>query len=146
MTLMRYQPWGNLDRLHRELNQMFEPTTARNPEDTINASDWSPAVDVKEEDTQFLIHADVPGVNPDDIQVHMENGMLTISGERESEKKDEHEGYKRVERMRGTFLRRFNLPDGTDADAISAKSSNGVLEITIPKKSTEQSRRISVNH
>jgi len=146
MTLMRYQPWGNLNRLQHELSHLFEAQASRSPEDTDNASDWSPAVDVKEEDSQFLIHADVPGVNPDDIKVHMENGMLTISGERESEKKDEHEGYKRVERMRGSFLRRFNLPDSADAKGISAKSNHGVLEITIPKHVTEQSRRIKVDH
>jgi len=146
MTLMRYQPWGNLNRLQRELSQMFEAPTSQNPEDAVYASDWSPAVDVKEEDKQFLISADLPGVNPDDIEVHMENGILTISGERESEKKDEREGYKRVERMRGTFFRRFNLPDSADAEAISAKSNHGVLEITIPKKAAEKSRRISVNH
>jgi len=146
MTLMRYQPWGNLDRLQRELSQMFEHPASQNPEDAVSASDWSPAVDVKEEDKQFLISADLPGVNPDDIEVHMENGLLTISGERKSEKKDEREGYKRVERMRGTFFRRFNLPDSADADAISAKSNHGVLEITIPKRAAEKSRRISVNH
>ncbi len=146
MTLTRYQPWENLNRLQRELSHMFEPITSQSNDDAINASDWSPAVDVKEEDKQFLIHADLPGVDPDNIEVHMENGMLTISGERESEKKEERDGYKRIERSRGTFLRRFNLPDSADAEAISAKSNHGVLEITIPKKATELSRRITVNH
>lgn len=146
MTLMRYQPWDNLNRLQRELSHMFEPLTTQNNDEAINASDWSPAVDVKEEETQFIINADIPGVNPDDIDVHMDNGTLTISGERESEKKDERDGYKRVERSYGSFLRRFNLPDSADAEAISAKSNHGVLEITIPKKATELSRRITVNH
>jgi len=146
MSLIRYQPWNNLNRLQHELSQMFDLPTQQNADDAINTSDWSPAVDVKEEEKQFLIHADLPGVDPNDIEVHMENGMLTLNGERESEKKDEREGYKRIERMRGTFFRRFSLPDSADGDAISAKSNNGVLEITIPKKATEQSRRISVEH
>ncbi len=146
MSLIRYQPWENLNRLQRELSHMFEPLVTQNNDDAINASDWSPAVDVKEEETQFLIQADLPGVNPDDIEVHMDNGTLTISGERESEKKEERDGYKRVERSYGSFLRRFNLPESADAESISAKSDHGVLEITIPKKTTELSRRISVKH
>ena len=143
MTLMRYQPWANLNRLQRELSQMFDNQLPVDIDDAV--SDWTPSVDVKEEDDKFLITADLPGVNPDDIEVHMENGMLTICGERESENKEEREGYKRIERMRGSFLRRFTMPDTADADAIEAHSNNGVLEITIPKKAADQPRRIKVN-
>ena len=111
----------------------------------IATSDWTPAVDIKETESEFLIRADIPGVNPDDIDVHMENGMLTIKGERKSETKDEREGYKRIERHRGTFYRRFSLPDTANADKISAKSNHGVLEITIPKQEKAQARKIQVN-
>lgn len=143
MTLMHYQPWGNLGRLQRELGRMLEPVTS---DDEFSASDWTPAVDVKEEESRFLITADLPGIDPKDIEIHMEKGVLSIKGERESETKDEREGYKRVERVRGSFFRRFSLPDTADADTISAKSNHGVLEITIPKKIAEQPRRIAVNH
>ncbi len=91
-------------------------------------------MDIKETRDAFILHADVPGVDPKDIDVHMENGILTIKGDRESEKKDEREGYKRVERQYGAFYRRFSLPDTADAEKIAAKCKNGVLEITIPKK------------
>ena len=141
MTLMRYQPWENLSRLQREMSRMFDPTS----NDEFSTSDWTPAVDVKEEENQFLITADVPGVDPKDIEVHMEKGVLSIKGERESETKDEREGYKRVERVSGSFFRRFSLPDTADAEAISAKSNHGVLEITIPKKAAEQPRRITID-
>jgi HSP20 family protein len=101
-------------------------------------------VDIREDKDAYVLHADVPGVDPKDIEVHMENGVLTIRGERKSETKEERENYKRVERVRGTFYRRFTLPDTADADKISAKSVNGVLEVRIPKQETVQPRRISV--
>ena len=143
MALVRYEPWGMLNQMRRDMDRMFATT---NPDENSNVvtSDWVPAVDIKETDTGFEIHADIPGVNPDDIEVHMENGVLSIKGERESETKDEREGYKRVERQHGVFYRRFSLPDTADADKISAKSKNGVLEITIPKQEEVKPRKISV--
>jgi HSP20 family protein len=112
---------------------------------SVATSDWVPAVDIKEEKDSFVIIADIPGVDPKDIEVHMENGMLTIKGEKESEKKEEREGYKRVERSYGSFYRRFSLPDTADAEKISAKSNNGVLEVTIGKQEQVQPRKISVD-
>lgn len=146
MRLTRYeQPWGLLNQLSRDLNNPFYPATGEENE-TASASDWAPDVDIKEDDNQFVITADVPGVDPKDIDVHMENGMLSISGERSSETKEEREGYKRIERARGSFLRRFTLPDTADADKISAKSNHGVLEIEIPKHEKSQTRKISISH
>lgn len=144
MTLVRYEPWNMLEQMRRDMDRVF---ASRNGDESSSAvSEWTPAVDIQEDDKRFLIEADIPGVDPKDIEVHMENGMLTISGERESENKEEKEGYKRIERMRGSFYRRFSLPDSADAEKISAKSHNGVLQITIPKKETEQPRRISIDH
>lgn len=149
MALMRYEPWQGLNRLHDELDRMFRgylPQTSDTGNDTSSStSDWTPAVDVKEEENRFLIHADIPGVDPKDIEVHMDNGILTIRGERQSENKDEKNGYKRVERVYGSFYRRFTLPDTADADNIKAESKNGVLEISIGKKTAAQPRRIEVN-
>lgn len=141
MNLTRYEPWGLLDQLRRDMERL---TQARNEEGGVAASDWVPAVDIKEDNDCFAITADIPGVDPNDIEVHSENGVLTIAGQRESETKEEREGYKRIERARGTFLRRFSLPDTADTDKITAKSRNGVLEITIPKHAKVQSRRIAV--
>ncbi len=146
MSLVRYEPWGLLNQLHGEINRLFD---ARVPSygddrDQLATSDWVPAVDIREEGDRYLIHADVPGVNPEDIEVNMENGVLSIRGQRESETSEEREGYKRVERVRGSFFRRFSLPDTADGDAISAKCKDGVLEIAIPKQAKVMPRRIKV--
>lgn len=144
MSLVRYQPWNSMEQLRREMDQMIHGRSSAEEGSSIATSDWIPAVDIKETEKEFLIHADIPGVDPDDIDVHMEDGMLTIKGERESETKEEREGYKRIERQRGTFYRRFSLPDTANADKISAKSKNGVLDISIPKQEKAQARKIQV--
>jgi len=146
MSMVRYEPWNLLSQLHNEIDQLFPQQRRRVGEDdaSVAASDWTPAVDIKEEPERFVIHADIPGVDPKDIEVHMENGILTIKGQRHSETKDEREGYKRIERVRGSFYRRFSLPDTANADAISAKSQLGVLEVIIPKQQKVQPRRIEV--
>jgi HSP20 family protein len=147
MALMRYEPWRGLDRLHNEMDRLFRSYLPAESDNEMSSSvcDWTPAVDVKEEDDRFLIQADIPGVDPKDIEVHMDKGMLTIKGERKSEARDEHNGYKRVERVYGSFFRRFTMPDTADAENIKAESKNGVLEIVIPKKPAEQPRRIEVS-
>ncbi len=145
-NVVRYEPWSLLNQLYNEIDQIFDPRLRRSGGDDspVSAADWVPAVDIKEEDTRFVIHADVPGVDPDDIEVRMEDGVLTIKGERQSEDKEEREGYKRIERVRGSFFRRFSLPDTADAEGITAKAKNGVLEIIIPKHEKVQPRRIEV--
>jgi HSP20 family protein len=138
MTLTHYRPWNQLSRIHNDLSRFFD--------DGENLSEnWRPAVDVQEDENSYLIKADVPGVEPKDIEIDIDKGVLTIKGHRESSKREEHDGYQRIERFSGEFSRRFSLPDSVDADNIEANSKHGVLEITIPKKSTEQARKITVN-
>ena len=93
---------------------------------------------------RYLLHADVPGVKPEDIDVSMDGGVLTLSGERRSSNVSEEDGLRRVERVTGRFLRRFTLPETADADGITAKSDNGILEVSIPKLPEVQARRIAV--
>jgi len=143
MMMTRYEPWGLLDQMRRELDRSLDTRTAEGS--SMATSDWVPAVDIKEEDNDFVIVADIPGVDPKDIEVHMDNGVLTIKGEKESEKKEEREGYKRVERSYGSFYRRFGLPDTADPEKISAKSNHGVLEVRIGKQEKVQPRKISVD-
>jgi len=109
-------------------------------------ANWAPSVDISENDAEFKLVADIPGVNPDDIDISMEKGVLTIKGERNTETVEEKENFRRVERQSGTFYRRFTLPDSADADKIAAKSEHGVLTITIPKQEVALSRRIEVQH
>ncbi|GKS68281.1 heat shock protein Hsp20 [Nitrosomonas sp. PY1] len=137
MAIVRYEPWGLLSQLQRELERStVEGSTA--------TAEWAPAVDIKEEADKFVIHADIPGVKPEDIDISMHDGVLTIKGEKKTEAKTENTGYKRVERTYGSFYRRFSLPDTANADAISAASKHGVLEVVIPKREAVQPKKISV--
>lgn len=142
MGLMRYEPWGLLDQMRREMERAVDSRAEEGS--SVATSDWVPAVDIKEQDDAFSIVADIPGVDPKDIEVHMDNGVLTIKGEKETESKDEREGYKRVERSYGSFYRRFSLPDTADPEKISAKSNHGVLEVRIAKQEKVQPRKIAV--
>ena len=148
MSIIQYDPWRRLQQLQQQMGSLLDPRlNSVDDTATLATSDWVPAVDIKEEDNRFLIIADVPGVDPDDIEVHMENGILSIKGERREEHEDEKEGYKRIERSYGSFHRRFTLPDTADAEGISAKSRHGSLEITIPKRAeVTKTRRITVEH
>ncbi len=144
MALVTYEPWNRLNTLQKELERLFDQRDSGNDSTNSAVADWVPAVDIKEEETRYLVFADIPGVEPKDIEISMDNGMLTIRGSRASEKVDEQDGFKRVERSRGTFYRRFSLPDTADVDNISARGLNGVLEIVIPKQEKAQPRRIQV--
>jgi HSP20 family protein len=104
----------------------------------------SPAVDVLEKEDAYLIQAEVPGVSPEDLEVSVENEVLTLKGKRISEHEEEGAGYRRVERSYGSFSRSFVVPRGTNTDAIEAKAENGVLTITIPKVAAAQSRKVEV--
>lgn len=146
MSLAHYEPWGLLDRLGQLA--YADKSLSNNDSDYSNiaTSHWRPAVDIKEEKERFLITADLPGVDPKDIEITMDEGVLTLKGERQSETREEEEGYKRVERVSGTFYRRFSLPDTADAERIEATGKNGVLEITLPKHEKLQPRKIKVNN
>ncbi len=142
--IRRYEPWSLMNRLHRDLDQLFTTRYAGETDEPATVADWIPAVDIKEDDKQFTLWADLPGVNVDDVEVTMENGMLSIQGKRESEASEERDGYRRVERTSGRFLRRFSLPDTADESAITARSQSGVLEIVIPKQPKQLAKTIKV--
>lgn len=143
MNLTRFEPWSLVDMLHRDLDRIAQSRFGAGDDENPVAS-WTPAVDIVEEKDRFVLRADVPGVNPEDIDISMDAGVLTLSGERKSENVTEEQGFRRVERVSGRFFRRFNLPDSADADGVKAKSSNGILEVTIPKLPEVQARRITV--
>ena len=148
MLLTRYEPWSAMRQIQNEMSRMFDNAVA-GAEDgsSVATSRWTPAVDIREDANQFVITAYIPGVEPGDIEVTMENGVLTIKGERKLETRNEGDnGYRRVERVYGNFYRRFTLPDTADAEAISATGKHGVLVVTIPKRAALQPRRIEVSH
>ena len=145
MTLVSYEPWSFVNRLHRELNQAFNNTP--NSAEVVHTPSvsWSPRVDIHEEAERFVVLADVPGVETKDIDITAENGVLTIKGQRSSDRKDtDKNGYQRIERTSGSFVRRFTLPESANTESITAKQTNGVLEVSIPKQPKVQPRRISV--
>ena len=146
MNVTRFEPWNLINFLHQDLDQIAGRRFGLAASDNNGSSvaDWVPAVDIVEEKGRYVLRADVPGVKPEDIDVNMENGILSVSGERHDESTEEAEGMRRVERVSGRFYRRFNLPDTADAEEISAKSANGILEVLIPKQAEIQARRITV--
>jgi HSP20 family protein len=142
MSLIRNQSYTIFDRFHQEF---FGPSLRDENSDTPLRL-WHPAVDVREEEDKYVIHADLPGVEAGEIDITVENGVLTLKGKRTGEKADERDGYQRVERVQGTFMRRFSLPETADADRVVAKSKDGVLEIVLPKHAKMQPRRIAVTN
>ncbi len=146
MNITRFEPWNLFDIMQRDFDRMTGRRLAYPGRDGNGevVADWVPAVDIVEEKERFVLRADVPGVKPEDIEVDMENGVLTVSGRRNEESSEEHEGMRRVERISGRFFRRFSLPDTANADAISATSKDGILEVVIPKQPAVQARRITV--
>jgi HSP20 family protein len=145
MSLIRYNPWSLFDQLNRELANPMS-TYDKDEEGSVATASWSPSVDITENDDSFTLLADIPGVKPDDIDVSMDNGVLTVRGERKTEDKTEKDDYRRVERQYGMFYRRFTLPETANADKIEANSEHGVLKITIPKQEVAQAKRISIKH
>ena len=129
-----------------EFKQFFDRALheADGDQSNVVTSQWAPRVDIKEEDGRFVIFADIPGVEPADIEVHMDKGILTIKGERATVTGEESPRYSRMERAQGVFHRRFSLPDSANAEGITATGRNGVLEISFPKKAETTPRRIQV--
>jgi HSP20 family protein len=136
MTVVRYEPWALLNRLHRELDQTFDSVT--------RDSTWSPAVDIHEEAQRFVVRADLPGVKPSDIEITADKGVLSLRGSRSLEQQQDDGHYSRIERVNGKFVRTFTLPDNVQTDAIKAAFKDGVLELTIPKVAKAEPRRIEV--
>ncbi len=146
MHITRFEPWSLMNLLQKDFEQLAGRRfgIAGADETGNSVADYIPAVDVVEENDRFVLRADLPGVDPKDINISMENGALSLTGERYSEKSENANGLHRIERLSGKFYRRFSLPESADPENITAKSANGILEVAIPKKALVQSRRITV--
>jgi HSP20 family protein len=146
MSLVRYEPWEVLNQLHRQIDRVFDPRRSANgASDSSATADWIPQADIAEFKDRFVLRFDVPGVNASAIDITLEQGVLTISGEREKEPVDHETERHRIERPHGRFHRRFTLPDTVDTANVHASGRNGVLEVTIPKQPKSQPRRIEVS-
>ncbi len=143
MSITHHQHWGHVNRLQQAFDRLLND---EGDQSNVVTSQWTPRVDIREVDKRFAILADIPGVDPKDIEISMDKGILSIRGERKAERQQDNGKVKRSERSYGAFYRRFALPDSADADGISASGKHGVLEISIPKKPETTPRRINVTH
>ena len=146
MNITRFEPWALLDAMQRDFDRLGHRrlgTDNRGSNGEV-VTDWVPAIDVIEEKDRFVMRADVPGVRAEDIDVSMENGILSVSGKRHEETTDDSDGIHRIERISGRFYRRFSLPDTANAEAISAKTRDGILEVVILKRPEVKARTIAV--
>jgi HSP20 family protein len=143
MNLTRFEPWNIVDMLHRDLDRLAARRIPAADGDAA-VTDWVPAVDIIEEKERFVLRADVPGVDPADIEVSMDAGVLSVAGQRNQEARDKDAGLQRMERVAGRFFRRFSLPDTADAEHVKAQCRNGILEVSIPKLPEVRARRIEV--
>lgn len=146
MNVTRFEPWSLINLMHRDLgqggNRRYSPAEGGDNGDSV--ADWVPAVDIVEEKDRFVLRADVPGVNAEDIDINMENGVLSVAGERHQASDESANGVRRIERVSGKFFRRFTLPETANAEEVSARTGNGILEVVIPKQAVVQARRITV--
>jgi HSP20 family protein len=144
MSLVRYDPLFSVRRLQDDINRLFSGWSTNDSSGV--TADWVPSVDINEFDDKFQLFVDVPGVDPKDVEITLESGVLTITGERfaQAEMAEDNVVSRRAERGTGRFYRRFILPETVDADKVRATDRHGVLEIMIPKQAKAQPRRIKV--
>ena len=144
MSLMKYDPFFGVRQLQDDINRLFSGYSSNDSSGV--TADWIPSVDINEYDEKFQLFVEVPGVDPKDVEITLESGVLTITGERfaQAEKAEENVVRRRAERGTGRFYRRFILPETVDADNVKATDRHGVLEIVIPKQARAQPRRIKV--
>lgn len=145
MAVISYDPFALMHQLQREAGRLFDSRLGgRRERVAAAAGDWVPLVDIQEEENQYVINADVPGVDPADIEVSMERNVLCLRGTRSAQPAAENAVFKRRERSGGGFHRRFVMPETADAEGITAHGKNGVLRVVIPKRQKAQARRIQV--
>ena len=145
-VLTRWEPFRELSTLQDRINRAFrESYTGANHDESLTTSSFAPAVDVYEDEHKVTLKIEVPGIDEKDIDVQVENNVLTVHGERKIEKEEKEENYRRVERQYGSFTRTFTLPPTVDAEQVSADYDKGVLKVTLPKKAEAKPKQIKVN-
>lgn len=144
MPIIRWSPMNELVRMHDQLNRLFEETGPGTSNRELQYGNWSPAVDLREEEGQYLLHADMPGMNKEDIDINVENNVLTITGERKFEAETQKDTYHRIERAYGKFVRSFTLPTRVIAEKISASYKDGVLNVSIPKAEESKPKKVAI--
>jgi HSP20 family protein len=143
-TLTRWEPFRGATSLQDQVNRLFSDAFERQAEES-SLTTWAPSVDIYETEHELVVKADLPEVDPKDLDIRVENNILTIRGERKFEKKVSEENYLRIERAYGSFARSFTLASTVNSEAIKADYQNGVLTLSIPKKEEAKPKQIKVN-
>ena len=145
MTLVRWDPFRELESMSDRLNRVFaRPTLSTSGREALTVADWMPTVDISETDSEYLIKAELPEVKKEDVKVTVENGVLTLQGERRQEKEEKGKKYHRVERSYGSFVRSFTLPESVDESAVKAEYKDGMLNLHLPKAEKVKPKSIDV--
>jgi len=144
-VLTRWEPFRELNTLQSRLNRLFEEQTRGGSEESLTAGAFVPPVDVYEDEHSIQLKLEVPGIEEKDLDIKVENNVLTVSGERKFEKEEKEENFRRVERRYGSFTRSFTLPNTVNPEDVSADYSNGVLKIKLGKRAEAKPKQIKVN-
>jgi HSP20 family protein len=146
MNLLKWDPFRELEDVSNRLNRIFgsSPARARAGNEMLALADWTPSVDISETDTAYLIKAEIPEVKKDDVKVSIQEGMLTIQGERKQEKEEKGKKFHRIERSYGSFVRSFRVPDDADESGVKAEFKDGMLNVTLPKSEKAKTKSINV--
>ncbi len=144
MNLVTYDPFRELRSLQDDVNRLFTTSFNRSGDNELMRGAWSPSVDIYENKDQIVLEAELPGMRPEDVDISIENNVLTIHGERKFEKKDEQDNFHRVERSYGSFTRSFTLPPTVTSENVDASFDNGVLKLTMAKREEAKPRRIEI--
>lgn len=144
MNIVRFDPFREMRSLQDEVNRLFASSFNRNSDNDIVRGAWNPSVDIFENKDQIVLEAELPGIKADEVNISIENNILTIHGERKFEKKDEGDNFHRVERSYGSFTRSFTLPPTVSSENANAEFENGVLRLTLAKREEAKPRRIEI--
>ncbi|MDQ3798826.1 MAG: Hsp20/alpha crystallin family protein [Acidobacteriota bacterium] len=147
MSIAKYDPFRDLRTLQDEVNRLFSMSLPRSggaQQDEMMRGAWTPNVDIFENKDQIVLEAELPGMKPEDVDISIENNVLTIHGERRFEKKDDSDNFHRVERSYGSFTRSFTLPPTVSSENANAEFENGVLRLTLAKREEAKPRRIEI--
>ena len=144
-TITRWDPFREMSSFRDQMNRLFEDSFARGRSGDSDLTVWAPAVDICETENELILKADLPDINEKDLDIRVENNMLTLRGERKFEQTKSDDNYLRVERAYGTFSRSFSLPNTVSAESIQADYRNGVLTVRMPKREESKPRQIKVS-
>src|SRR5271165_3702002 len=144
-AITRWDPFHGFTNLQEQVNRLFETTPYAGRQDNSAMTAWAPLVDIYETENELVLKADLPDINQNDLDVRVENNMLTITGERKFEQKVKEEDYLRIERTYGSFSRSFGLPNTVNTEAIKADYKNGVLTVELPKRAESKPKQVKVN-